>query len=451
MWCFSPLWAKTMKDNAPPMASFHLSVQVVKRSAGRSVVAMAAYRSGQTLRDERNEVTRDYSKRRGVAHEEVMAPEDAAPFLKDREKLWNHAETLEKREDAQLAREVNLALPHELSAEDRLALVRQFVQEEFVSLGMVADVAVHEPVPPKGDDPRNHHAHVLLTLRKATPEGLAAKKSREWNSNELLRAWRQRWAALQNVFLARGGHRTQVDHRSLKAQREEAVRNGDRRLAALLDRQPEIHVGVRARAASRRGHKLVSKERKVGIRQQPSENSPIRIPAPDFATRPEWVFSSSGKVPKRRPAHVAGDRIVRSVDYRQFDKGTRVDWLTNLMLGNNERAKAKIAKLDRQTARLRRRLDYWEKGFLWKTEGAIKGRAFRYHRAKTAEEEKARRLHGEKRKRQVRELIKQLEGVLIALRGGREDVLSRRKAVGRWHERVVREMDRSREWDGRLR
>lgn len=422
------------------MASFHISVQVVKRSAGRSVVAMAAYRSGQALKDERNERTSDYSKRRGVAHEEVMAPEDAAAWLKDREKLWNHAEQQEKREDAQLAREVNLALPHELKPEQRLQLIREFVQKEFVDLGMVADIAIHEPVPEKGDDPRNHHAHVLLTMRKATANGLAAKKSREWNSSELLAAWRKSWAELQNAYLERAGHRSRVDHRSLRVQREEATEKGDRRLMALLDRDPEIHVGVRARAASRRGYKPASQRRVVGVRQQPAREQPL-APRPGFATRPDWVFELDVR-PRTRKIEKP-PLIGRSINYPAFDRGSRVDWLTNLMLGNNERAKARVEKIDRQIARFRRRLDYWERGFSWKVEGAIKGRSFRYHRAKTASELKAAKIHAEKRKKQIREIVKQLESVLVGLRGGREDVLTRRKALTRWQDRLSATLDRS--------
>lgn len=432
------------------MASFHISVQVVKRSAGRSVVAMAAYRSGQALKDERNDAVRDYSKRRGVAHEEVMAPENAAPWLKDREKLWNHAEQLEKREDAQLAREVNLALPHELKPEERLKLIREFVQKEFVDRGMVADVAIHEPVTEKGDDPRNHHAHVLLTMRKATSEGLAAKKSREWNSSELLSGWRKSWAEIQNAYLERAGHRSRVDHRSLRVQRDEAARNGDRRLMALLDREPEIHVGVRARAASRRGYKPASKQRVVGVRQQPAREQKLPVRAPGFVTRPGWVFG----LPNQQSKQTGPQRAGRAINYPAIDRGSRVDWLTNLMLGNNERAKERIERIDRQTARFRRRLDYWERGFSWRVEGAIKGKKFRYHRAMTASQERARKQHAEKRKKQIREIIAQLENVLVGLRGGREGVLTRRKALYRWQDRLAVAVDRAlggRQSDGRTR
>lgn len=149
------------------MASYHFSAQPVKRSEGRSVVAMAAYRAGARLKDERRGIDVDFRRRRGVVHSEILAPEGAAAWLLDRGSLWNGVERMEARRDAQLAREINMALPHELEASERLALVRAFVLEHFVALGMVADIAIHAPVEAKGDDPRNFHAHVLLTMRQA--------------------------------------------------------------------------------------------------------------------------------------------------------------------------------------------------------------------------------------------------------------------------------------------
>lgn len=127
------------------MASYHFSAQAVKRSEGRSVVAMAAYRAGERLRDERRGVDADYSRRRGVVHAEILAPEGCATWLLDREQLWNGVERSEARRDAQLAREINMALPCELTNAQRLILVREFVKAQFVSLGMVADLAIHAP------------------------------------------------------------------------------------------------------------------------------------------------------------------------------------------------------------------------------------------------------------------------------------------------------------------
>jgi hypothetical protein len=117
---------------------------------------------------------------------------------------------------------------------------------------MVADVAIHRPVADKGEDPRNHHAHILLTLRRATAQGLHAVTTREWNSRDMLKAWRVAWAAYQNDALRRHGHRSVVDHRTLDAQRLEATDRGDRARAAVLDREPELHVGPEVAARERR-------------------------------------------------------------------------------------------------------------------------------------------------------------------------------------------------------
>lgn len=274
------------KRKRSDMASYHFSVQPVKRSDGRSVVAMAAYRAGERLRDERRGMDVDFSRRRGVVHAEILAPEGAAEWLLDRATLWNGVERMEKRRDAQLAREINMALPHELSADEQLALVREFVLEHFVTLGMVADIAIHAPVVEKGDDPRNFHAHILLTMRQAGGGGLRRVKTREWNSDKMLARWRAAWSEYQNQTLERKGLLQRVDHRSLAVQRRKAIERGDRVAAATLVRAPEIHVGPKARKASR---KLTpqSKVRPVG-RNLKKGKRPLRYDLIDRGSRREW-------------------------------------------------------------------------------------------------------------------------------------------------------------------
>jgi hypothetical protein len=132
---------------------------------------------------------------------------------------------------------------------------------------MVADVAIHEPVPEKGDDPRNHHAHVMLTMRQATRTGLRPVKTREWNSDALLRQWRAQWAGHQNRALERVGQVARVDHRTLERQRSDAIARKDRVAAAVLDRQPEIHIGPEAiRVARKRPPQ--SRDHEAGPRRQ---------------------------------------------------------------------------------------------------------------------------------------------------------------------------------------
>ena len=197
------------------VAIYRLSASYVKRSEGRSVVAVAAYRAGVALDDERTGQSFDYGRRRGVLHAEILAPATAPAWSHDRAQLWNRVEAIERRKDAQLAREIQLALPHELDHAARVELVRDFVSAELVGLGMVADMALHAP----GDrgDERNFHAHVLLTLRPVDSAGFG-KKCRAWNEVDYLERWRAAWADHVNRALAGAAIAERVDHRSLAAQ-----------------------------------------------------------------------------------------------------------------------------------------------------------------------------------------------------------------------------------------
>lgn len=197
------------------MAIYHFSAQVISRGAGRSAVAAAAYRSASELYDERAGRAHDFSAKSDVVHSEVLLPQDAPERLSDRTTLWNEVEAVEKRKDAQLTREVEFALPRELSREEGVQLAREFVAEQFVTRGMVADLNVHWPVDAQGE--AKPHAHVMLTLREVGPEGFA-KKVREWNATSELQGWREAWAAKANEHLAELGHEVRIDHRSLQAQ-----------------------------------------------------------------------------------------------------------------------------------------------------------------------------------------------------------------------------------------
>ena len=129
------------------MAIYHLHVKVIGRKSGASAVASAAYRSGSRLRDERLDRSHDFSAKRGVVHSEVMLPENAPAAWRDRERLWNDVEAFEVRKDAQLAREVEFALPREMTQAQAIELARDFVQAEFVDRGMIADLNVHCDTP----------------------------------------------------------------------------------------------------------------------------------------------------------------------------------------------------------------------------------------------------------------------------------------------------------------
>ena len=202
------------------MAIYHLRASMISRSAGRSATAAAAYRTASHIIDHRTGLSFDYSKRSGVDHVEILAPADAPSWVHDRAALWNNVEQVERRKDAQVAREVRVALPAELSHEQRALLVRDFCQRQFVDHGMVADIALHAPGR-EGDD-RNHHAHILLTTREIGPEGFTTK-NRDWNAVEVLEGWREAWALDSNAALERAGVEDRIDHRTLEAQRAEAL------------------------------------------------------------------------------------------------------------------------------------------------------------------------------------------------------------------------------------
>ncbi|ESX05211.1 conjugal transfer protein TrbA [Mesorhizobium sp. LSJC268A00] len=197
------------------MAIYHLHVKVIGRKAGSSAVASAAYRSASRLRDERIERSHDFSAKRGVVHSEVMLPEDAPEAWRDRERLWNDVEAFEVRKDAQLAREVEFALPRELSQGQGIELARDFVQVECVSRGMVADLNVHWDRAEDGSP--KPHAHVMLTMRSADENGFGSKV-RDWNATQLVGRWRERWAELANERMAELDIDARIDHRSLEAQ-----------------------------------------------------------------------------------------------------------------------------------------------------------------------------------------------------------------------------------------
>ncbi len=203
------------------MASYHLSAKIIARSAGRSAVAAAAYRSRASIYDTRQGLIFDYTQKKDLAHSEILLPENAPPRLLDRSILWNEVEKAERRKDAQLAREIELALPAELTLQQNIELVREFVQGNFVDHGMIADINIHM----KKDNP---HAHILLTTREVTENGFG-KKVRAWNATSKLAHWREEWAKLQNQKLLICGHDIQVDHRSF----------ADRGIELI----PQVHLG----------------------------------------------------------------------------------------------------------------------------------------------------------------------------------------------------------------
>ena len=213
------------------MAIFHFNAKIIGRSQGRSATGAAAYRAGVRIEDTRTGLVFDYTRKRGVDGAELIAP-DGAPL--ERSAFFCSLELAEKRSDAQLLREVEVALPRELTADQMRDLVRGFVRDQFTANGMVADIAFHHLA---GANP---HAHILLTLREWLGNGFGLKR-REWNDRALCEQWRERWAHHANTALGDAGHAARIDHRTLFEQADDKQRAGLHADAIALDRAPTVH------------------------------------------------------------------------------------------------------------------------------------------------------------------------------------------------------------------
>lgn len=242
------------------MAIYHLHTKIISRSKGKSSVGASAYRSGEKLYNERDGLEHDYTRKKGVVYKEILAPSNAPNWVTNRERLWNEVEKIEKSKNSQLAREIDVALPVELSLEKQIDLLKDYVQKIFVDNGMVADFVIHD----KKDG--NPHAHIMLTMRpfnengqwgsKAKKEYILDKqgnkiydkkgnaKSRKiesmnWNKKETLEHWRGQWALYTNKVLEKEHIKAKIDHRSYF----------DRE----IDKLPMKHEGVAVRAMEKRG------------------------------------------------------------------------------------------------------------------------------------------------------------------------------------------------------
>ena len=256
-------------------AIFHLSVKSISRGKGRSATAASAYRSGEKIKCKREDKVHDYTIKGGIEDTGLEFPEDVE-WIQTREQLWNAAEGAEVRRNAQVAREYEVAIPHQLSAEARKELVQGFAGWLVERYHVAADWAIHAPN--REGDQRNWHAHIMTTTREIGPEGFGAKTRildvRQTSRVEVT-AVREAWAVLSNRALRQEGHEARVDHRSLgdiaggyMEQRQAAQAKGDEAgaeryvlLALQHERRPQRHVGVHATGMDRR------------VRHDPSEMS----------------------------------------------------------------------------------------------------------------------------------------------------------------------------------
>jgi Ti-type conjugative transfer relaxase TraA len=257
------------------MAIYHFSAKVISRANGSSALASAAYRSAGRLYDERLDRHHDFTAKGGVVHSEVLTPENVPDEFHDREQLWNAVEAGEKRRDAQLAREIEFAIPRELDRYEGIELAQNFVRDEFVSRGMIADLNVHWDI--GADGLAKPHAHVMLTMRSVDETGFGAKV-RDWNRSELLEHWREAWGAHVNQRLRELGIDARIDHRSFEDQG--------------IDLEPQHKIGP---AAARMADDGLQSERLEDHRQIARENGEKIIANPSIAldaiTRGQATFT----------------------------------------------------------------------------------------------------------------------------------------------------------------
>lgn len=227
------------------MAIYHFSAQIIKRSLGASSTSAVAYRCGLSLTGERTGEIHDYTRKKGIDGWQVLAPDHAPSWVQDPAKLWNEIEKQETRKDAQLCREINLAIPKELTDQDKRKLVLDFTNNEMVSKGMCAVVAFHD------FESGNPHAHIMLTLRAVSVAGFG-NKERSWNDKTILENWRKGWSQHANKALEASGYDARISDKTLETQKLEAMRAGEYDKAAQLDRPPTQHEGRASTQARKR-------------------------------------------------------------------------------------------------------------------------------------------------------------------------------------------------------
>lgn len=242
------------------MAIYHLSIKIISRGKGKSTVAASAYRSGEKIKNEYDGIVHDFKRKGGIAHTEILLPQNAPQEFANRSLLWNSVEKIEKSKNSQLAREIEIALPKELNREKQIEFVREYVKENFVKVGMCADIALHD----KNDG--NPHCHILLTMRPLNEDTTWGAKSKkeyildkngekvklkngnyktrkinivDWNEQEKAEQWRKAWADITNKYLEENSIQEKVDHRSYQRQGIEQI--------------PTIHLSVSATQMEKKG------------------------------------------------------------------------------------------------------------------------------------------------------------------------------------------------------
>jgi hypothetical protein len=300
-----------------------LQTKTFGRSGGSSAVSAAAYRAGERIQDERTGRTYDHTDRRDVLHKEIMLPGSIEggdmDWARNRSQLWNAAERAETRINARVAREYLVALPVELDAAQRLALIRGFSRELTERYRFALDLAVHAPRDFPGSDPRNYHAHLLATTREITAEGLTVKTSLELNDakrhslglrpaiHELLYV-RERWATVTNEALRDAHIDTRVDHRTLAAQG--------------IDREPYPYIPRAAFEMERHGYRSAQAER---LREDYRARIEARLQRDAVAAAAAATNTAAAAKTAAAPDAAAGLKRPQTLD--EIRRQAREDWL----------------------------------------------------------------------------------------------------------------------------
>ena len=309
------------------IALYHFHVTQIKRSAGQSAVAAAAYRSGEKLHSEYYGEDSDYTRKGGVICSEILLPSHAPPEYANRETLWNAVEKVEKNAKAQLAYSFDIALQNEFPMRENIELARQFLLQNFVSRGMIVDFAIHSPDKEDGGI-QNPHFHVMCPIRPILPNGTWGNKQRReyvldedgnrirdeagnfvfnavpttnWGSPETLEAWRQAWAELCNAKFAEKGLDCRIDRRSYERQGVEQI--------------PTQHEGPTVRAMEAKGICTDKGDLNRWIRKT---NAMLREAKQKIAALIDWLKEVKAELSKPQPPTLVE---LLSANYDNRNKG----------------------------------------------------------------------------------------------------------------------------------
>lgn len=328
------------------MAIYHLSIKIISRGKNKSAVAASAYRSGEKIKNEYDGVVHDFTRKGGIAHTEILLPQNAPEEFSNRSALWNSVEKIEKSKNSQLAREIEIALPKELDREKQIELVREYVKENFVKVGMCADIALHD----KNDG--NPHAHILLTMRPLNEDKTWGAKSKkeyildengekvklkngnyktrkidtvDWNEQDKAEEWRKSWADITNKYLEENSIQEKVDHRSYERQGIEQI--------------PTIHLGISASQMEKKG--IVTNRGNIN-REIKHQNKILREIARRIKALMRWIRSLTTNKNKDNLIENQEDISLQSTS--PLKQNDLTDILSNLIKENADNSNINLEK-----------------------------------------------------------------------------------------------------------